>query len=147
MVLFIIVTILVVILDQITKFFIESNLYNQSIDLIKNVFSFTYLENYGAAFGILSDNNWILNVISPALIGILIYYFMKFSNKRYEKVIGGVVGGGAIGNYIDRIFRGYVVDFIDLKIWPIFNLADICIVVGCVLLCINFIKKEKSDGN
>ena len=51
-----------------------------------------------------------------------------------------MVVGGAIGNYIDRLYRGYVVDYIDFKVWPIFNFADICVVVGCVLFCINLIR-------
>lgn len=139
---------LTVIIDQLTKYFIERNLYGKSIDIIENVFSLTYLENRGAAWGILADNNWLLLIFVPILVVIIVLYLYKVSNSKAERFLGGLIVGGAIGNYIDRLFRGYVVDFLDFKVWPIFNLADVFIVVGCILFVIlSLTRREKHNGN
>jgi len=141
---------LAIIVDQITKYLIERNLYGKSIDIIENIFSFTYLENRGAAWGIFSDTNWILLILVPVLIFIIGLYLYKISNSKFEKILGGLIVGGALGNYIDRLFRGYVVDFLDFKFWPVFNFADVFIVVGCILfilISIILMKGEKSNGN
>jgi len=134
-----------IVIDQIIKFLIERYLYGKSIDIIENIFSLTYLENNGAAWGIFSDNNWILLIFVPVLIGIIGIYLYKNSNRKLEKILGGLIVGGALGNYIDRLFRGYVIDFLDFKVWPIFNFADVCIVIGCILFIIISIKDIKGD--
>lgn len=144
---FILICALSIIIDQITKFLIERNLYEKSIDIIENILSFTYLENRGAAWGIFSDNSWILLIFVPILIFIIGLYLYKVSNSKTEMILGGLIVGGALGNYIDRLFRGYVVDFLDFKVWPVFNLADVFIVVGCILfilISIISMKGEKS---
>jgi len=141
-----IISIIVLILDQLSKYIIEINLYKKSIDIIENVFSITYVENYGAAWGILSNNNWIILILTPLLIGLIVWYLYKISKNKLEYIAGGLVIGGAIGNYLDRIVRGYVVDFFDFKIWPVFNIADIGIVVGCILMVLLFIKEGKNNG-
>jgi len=141
---------LAIIVDQITKYLIERNLYGKSIDIIENIFSFTYLENRGAAWGIFSDTNWILLILVPVLIFIIGLYLYKISNSKFEKILGGLIVGGALGNYIDRLFRGYVVDFLDFKFWPVFNFADVFIVVGCILfilISIISMKGENKNGN
>ena len=147
MVLFIGIVLLVTGVDQVIKFFIETNIYRDSITIIEDIFSFTYLQNYGAAWGIFSEESWFLTVITPILLLAIIYYLYKFKRRKYEMVIGGLIVGGALGNYIDRLFRGYVVDYIDFKVWPVFNFADICIVIGCVLFSINLLREGNCDGN
>jgi len=142
----VIISFIVLILDQLSKYLVENNLYKKSIDIIGNVFSLTYVENYGAAWGIFSDNNWIILILTPILVILIISYLYKFSKNKLEYIAGGLVIGGAIGNYIDRIVRGYVVDFFDFKIWPVFNIADIGIVVGCIVMVLLFIKEGKSNG-
>jgi len=142
----VIISFIVLILDQLSKYLVENNLYKKSIDIIGNVFSLTYVENYGAAWGIFSDNNWIILILTPILVILIISYLYKFSKNKLEYIAGGLVIGGAIGNYIDRIVRGYVVDFFDFKIWPVFNIADIGIVVGCILMVLLFIKEGKNNG-
>ena len=132
-----IISIIVLILDQLSKYIIEINLYKKSIDIIENVFSITYVENYGAAWGILSNNNWIILILTPLLIGLIVWYLYKISKNKFEYIAGGLIIGGAIGNYIDRIVRGYVVDFIDFIIWPVFNIADIAVVVGVGLVILS----------
>ena len=143
-----IISIIVLILDQLSKYIIEINLYKKSIDIIENVFSITYVENYGAAWGILSNNNWIILILTPLLIGLIVWYLYKISKNKLEYIAGGLVIGGAIGNYLDRIVRGYVVDFLDFKIlgynYPIFNIADTFIVVGVFLLLILTFRKEQN---
>lgn len=147
MVLFIGIVLLVTVLDQVIKFFIETNIYRESITIIENIFSFTYLENYGAAWGIFSEESWFLTVITPILLLAIIYYLYKFKRGKYEMIICGLIVGGALGNYIDRLFRGYVVDYIDFKVWPVFNFADICIVIGCILFSINLLREGNCDGD
>jgi len=141
------IAIIIVLIDQIIKFFIETKLFGKSVEIINNIFSLTYLRNNGAAWGIFSENNFILIIITPILILGVMYYLYKISNEKSEKIIGAMVVGGAVGNYIDRLFRGYVVDYIDFKIWPVFNFADICIVLGCIIFIINLIVKEKRNGD
>ena len=78
---------------------------------------------------------------------IIIWYLVKFNSNRYESIAGSLIIGGAIGNYIDRIFRGFVVDFLDFKVWPVFNIADIAIVLGCTIMIIFlFIEGGKKNG-
>jgi len=147
MILFFFIIIFITIVDQIIKFFIEANLFNRSVEIIDNIFSLTYLQNYGAAWGIFSDNNWLLEIITPILIICILFYFYKNKSDKFAVMTGSFIVGGAIGNYIDRLVRGYVVDYIDFKIWPVFNFADICIVLGCILFCINLFIKEKKYGD
>ena len=94
-----------ILIDQITKYFVEKNLYGKSIDIIKNIFSFTYLENRGAAWGIFSDNNWLLLIFIPIFIVGICLYLYKVSKSKTEMILGGLIVGGAIGNYIDRLVR------------------------------------------
>ena len=135
---------IIIIIDQITKFFVESNLINTRITVIDKFFYLTYLQNTGGAWGLLENNNMIFIIAIPMiLIAIIIYLFKGKNISRLEKIGFCVLIGGAIGNYIDRVFRGYVVDFIDFVIWPVFNVADIAVVVGVGLIILSlFVDKE-----
>ena len=82
-----------------------------------------------------------LHKITFFVVFIAVY---KFFDSKFELVLGGLIVGGAIGNYIDRLFRGYVVDLLDFKIWPIFNLADVFIVVGCIMFVFMSILSKKN---
>ncbi len=145
MLLFTIVILVSLIIDQIIKFFVENNMYGKSIDIVENIFSLTYVQNRGAAWGIFSGNDWILKIFAPILIIVVIIFVYRICKTKLEFIFGGLIVGGAIGNLLDRIIRGYVVDFLDFKFWPVFNFADICIVVGCVLLIIALWRKEKTN--
>jgi len=145
MILFAIVIFVSLIIDQIIKFFVENNLYGKSIDIIENIFSLTYVQNKGAAWGIFSGNDWILKIFAPILIILVIIFVYKTCKNNLEFIFGGLIVGGAIGNLLDRIIRGYVVDFLDFKFWPVFNFADICIVLGCLLLIIELWLKERNN--
>jgi signal peptidase II len=138
----IIVTILIF-LDQVTKYFAQTRLQDSDwIVLIKEFLYLNYVENRGAAFGILQNQQGFFVVVTLIIISLVIFYRMK--NKKILPItsfIFDIIIAGAIGNLIDRIRLGYVIDFIDVKFWgiydfPVFNVADILIVVGTILLSI-----------
>ena len=149
----IILSIIFIIIDQLSKIIVVNNLTNnKSIEVIKSFFYLTYTNNKGAAFSILTGRRILLILVALVVIGVLIYYVRK--NKiegKVNKIALSLVIGGSIGNLIDRILRGAVIDFIDVKIFgynfPIFNLADTFIVIGVFLLVIEMFRKEHKNDN
>ena len=139
----IILIILIIFLDQLIKFFISNMEVFSSITIISNFLSITYVQNTGAAFSILSDNTLLIIIISFLFLYLLYKYIL---NSEKYKNYSFLLIGGVISNLIDRIFRGYVIDYLDFKIinynFPIFNVADICIVIGCIIVIIYTLKKE-----
>jgi signal peptidase II len=137
-------------LDLITKFLASQNLLlNQSLPLIKGFFYLTLIHNRGAAFGILK-NQTALFIFTSLLAVVLIYSSLK-KNKSYKKLTLASVSlafilGGALGNLIDRLFLGYVVDFLDFRIWPVFNIADSAITIGAILLGWCILKTETKSS-
>ena len=139
---------ILVLLDQIIKIYISNTMYNSSKVLIKGVLNFTYVENIGGAFGI-GNNVLILIIVNIILIFLLLKFIISKINKTSTHLlvpISLIIAGG-IGNLIDRIFRGYVIDYIDINPlfrYPVFNFADICIVLGVIFIIIELvIYKEK----
>ena len=133
------VGIVLAIADQIIKFFVSTNLKEiGSVSVIDNLLSFTYVENNGVAFGRFAGNRWVFVVLTTALIAaILIYMFKKKPKSKLFYASVALVVGGGIGNLIDRIFYGYVIDYISLSFFPpVCNFADYCITVGTVLLMV-----------
>lgn len=142
-----ILSLIFLIVDQISKILVVKFLDLNSITLIKNFFYLTYTNNTGAAFSILTDKRIFLVLVGIIIIILLIYYLKKHQIKNtINKIAFALVIGGSLGNLIDRIIRGSVVDFIDIKIFsynfPIFNLADTFITIGVLLLLININKEE-----
>lgn len=142
----ILITMLLVVIDQISKELI--NIYlrlNESIKIINNFFYITNAHNEGAAWSILSGNTLLLIIITF----VSIYLINKYT-KEYKGIFKYILYGGIIGNLIDRIFYGYVRDFIDFRIfnynYPVFNISDICIFIGIFILVIKIVKDEK-DGS
>lgn len=138
--------------DQVSKVFITSYLNpNDSLEIIKNFFFLTSHNNYGAAWGILSHNAFILILISIIALIIIIRYSYNFKNNTRNNIAFSILIGGISGNLADRLFLGYVRDFLDFKIFnydfPIFNLADSFIVIGVGLLIIAIIKGEDKNGS
>lgn len=136
----------VIILDQITKY-LAIGLKKGSIKLIDNFFSLVYVENRGAAFGILQGKKIILVFFTFLIIMAMCYYLYKGqkSMATISKLSISLIIGGAIGNLIDRVFRHFVIDFISVTFpngyeFPVFNVADIAVVCGTFLLIIAFIK-------
>lgn len=145
----ILMMILVIGLDHLTKYMAIS-LKEGDIIIFDKFLKLTYLENRGAAFGIFENKKIILMIITLLIIGFVIVYIFKNykSLVSFEKVIYGLLLGGALGNLIDRIFRGYVIDFISVRLpfnydFPVFNVADIAVVVSCILLVIFSLKGQK----
>jgi len=148
-----------VVIDQVTKLFAVHLLApDGSVDLISGVFRFTYVENRGAAFGMLSEHRWVFMIISTLAIVAMLIYLWKFRPESTLACLAicFIIGGG-IGNMIDRIFLGYVVDFLDFCAFPnlwvwVFNVADafVCIGGGLLILwliisLISDLKKEKAE--
>ena len=135
-------------LDLITKnYALSSLIINHSIS-INNFLNFTLAFNHGAAFSFLSDaggwQRWFFIIFSIVVILIITYILVKERNSQY--IAFSFVIGGAIGNLYDRIFYGYVIDFIEFHYnsfyWPIFNIADIAISIGIILLLYSMFAKE-----
>ena len=125
------------VLDQLLKYWIRSNMtIGQSIPVISGIFHITYIENPGAAFGILANHRILFLLLTIAITGIMVYLYLSLRNKKSLAALSlGLVISGAAGNFIDRFLRGTVTDMFDFQIWPIFNIADICICIGIAILC------------
>lgn len=149
-----------IVLDIVTKIIFGNVFANrtEAIVVIPDFFDFTYLKNTGAAYGMLGGHTWLLILVSIAfMVGFVIYDILNKSNNKWYLWGVSLILGGAIGNFIDRIFLGYVRDFISIKLFSfVFNLADlfitigvICFVIYIIVDCVNDIKnkKEKRDGN
>ncbi|MBR6676837.1 MAG: signal peptidase II [Clostridia bacterium] len=159
-----------VVLDQVSKLIVINTIAEgEIIEVIKNVLTFTYLENKGAAFGMLADQRWVFMVVSVVAIAAIFFYLWKEKpESMFVKTTLALILGGGIGNMIDRIFRPGVVDFIDVEFFcypevsfeggfsitladfPVFNIADCFITVGCaVLICyllfVEFPKEAKAE--
>lgn len=138
------ITILIVVLDQISKYAAVKYLKGNSPYIIsKNFFQLYYVENYGAAFSILQGKKIFFVIITSIVIVSIIFFLVKSSyNLNWMMEISlTILLGGAIGNLIDRIRLGYVVDFISVKFgsmydFPVFNIADVAIVIGTFLIMI-----------
>lgn len=139
-------------LDQITKIIIDMFLsLNESIKVIPNFFYLTLVHNEGAAWGLFSNAKMVI-AIGTIIAMIIIYHFIYcFKENRRNRLAFGLLIGGLAGNLIDRIMFGYVRDFLDFYIikydYPVFNIADICIVIGVILLIIAVIKGEDVNEN
>lgn len=135
-VLYIILSIVILAADMVTKYFVQRKMEPyDSIPVIKNIFHITYVQNTGAAFSILKGKIFFFTAVSVIITLIIIFIMIKYPIK--EKIFGiamAMVLGGAVGNLIDRLRYGYVVDFLDFRIWPVFNIADCAIVVGTLIL-------------
>ncbi len=140
---FFLISLCAVILDQLFKFFIRNSMnIGDSVPVIKNIFHITYVTNFGAGFGIMQDKTSLLIWFAIIVIGIILFYYDKIQEKKSLQIFSGLILGGTISNLIDRLFFGFVTDFLDFRIWPIFNIGDSCVCIGALFLIIYFIKKE-----
>ena len=141
------IAVLVLIIDQISKSLIEIFFkLNESVMVIKNFFYITVVHNTGGAWSIFSDYSYLFIIASVVSIVLLIKFMFVFKNNIRNSIAFASLFGGIFSNLADRLFLGYVRDFLDFKIfgydYPIFNIADIAIVVGVILLIIAVIKGE-----
>jgi len=147
--LYILIILVTLVLDRVTKMTIVHKMtLTDSIPVIKNFFYITYWENKGAAWGILQNGRWIFIIITFLVSIILIGILIKSRNKIMSTALSLIISG-AFGNLIDRVLRGSVTDFLDFKIFgydfPIFNVADMCVVIGTFILAyfLLFVYEEK----
>ena len=134
-------SVLIVVLDQLTKFIVHSimNLYD-SIQVVPYLLNFTYIRNEGIAFGIYFEGAETIFIALPILITIYLFYLLKSEEfqDKFSQIALFLIIAGAVGNIIDRIFRGYVVDFIDFHLngmhWYVFNIADSSVTIGLIFL-------------
>ncbi len=143
-----IIALITFVIDQIIKSL--SLVYLTNIPIIPNILSLTYAKNYGIAFSMLLEKRIIIIVISILLISFLIYvlkkdYILKNKDSWLVNIAFGILFGGIVGNLFDRIVRGFVIDYINVSFFSIFNLADIAITFGVVLLIIDNIKESKNN--
>lgn len=145
----ILIIVILIFIDQISKYIIITKLYKGSLNIIPHFLNFTYVENRGALFG-LGQGFTIFFIISNIIIVLALIAYMlkkrKLISKFYITVLIFLISGG-IGNLIDRITKGFVIDFLDIGPifdWPVFNIADVYIVIACILFSIMLlVKKEK----
>lgn len=142
-----IISIITLLLDQISK--IIAGLYltlNEPKIIIKNFFSLTYVYNDGAAWSLLNNQRFLLIIIGIASLMIIYSYIKDFKENKRNTIAFGLLIGGVLGNLLDRLFLGYVRDFLDFYIfgynYPVFNIGDSAIFIGVILLIIAVVKGE-----
>ena len=139
-------------LDQITKYLAVTRLKDaEPVNIISGFFGFTYLENFGAAWGRFQNMRWFLVGVTAVLLLAMLWvlFFSRYRSFLLARISCLLITAGGAGNLVDRIARGYVVDFLHFKAidFPIFNVADCCVVIGAILLLIFFFfiyKEEKT---
>ena len=148
MILWTAIIILSVLIDQISKYIVVQTLpLYDSITLIEGFFSFTHIQNRGAAWGMFSEHRWVF--LAATAIAIIVLPIVLYRFRKLHVLFGtsmSLIIGGAVGNMIDRLFLGYVVDFLEFTFidFPVFNIADICIVVGTFMMAAYILFFDKS---
>ena len=147
---YIILFVMLLVLDQFTKYIVEQSFYlSESIPIIDEVFNFTYVENRGIAFGLFQGRLSIISILTVVAIVAIFIYVLR--NKKTLSILEHfgytLILSGAVGNMIDRLFRGFVVDMLDFRgIWSfVFNLADVWINVGVFLLIVDFLILRRNE--
>jgi signal peptidase II len=154
--LWVVFTVALIGLDQWTKWYFLTNKDRfANFEVIENFFYLSYVENRGAAFGILQNFRWAFIVLTIMALIVMVWYFINNENNVLRLALAFIMAG-ALGNFIDRLFRGFVVDFLNFYPFgydfPVFNVADICINIGAVLLIFYFLflyrepKKHKEEA-
>lgn len=142
-----IIAVLILIVDQLSKSIVEIFIpLNESVTVIKDFFYLTVAHNTGGAWSIFSEHSYLFIIASILAIILLIKFMFGFKNNLRNNIAFASLFGGIFSNLADRVFLGYVRDFLDFKIfgynYPIFNIADVAIVVGVILLVVAVIKGE-----
>ncbi len=134
--------------DQIIKLIVNQHMFlNQSIDLIGSVVKLTYVRNTGVAFSLFVGFSPYLAVVGTLVVALVIFFHYRLERQNFLVQLGlSFILGGSLGNLIDRFARGYVVDYMDITIWPVFNLADIMINVGVIILAYKLFEEEEKNA-
>lgn len=138
------ITLILLSVDQFSKYIIRQKMsLAESIPIIKSLFHITYVENRGIAFGLFPQGSSLFIVISLIIILVIIFFERKKVIKSLkERFCLGLILGGALGNLIDRLRFGFVIDFLDFRIWPVFNLADSGVCIGGILMVFFLLRKR-----
>jgi signal peptidase II len=133
--------------DQLIKYFVHKEMFlGQSMPLLDGIIKLTYVRNTGAAFSLFSGFSHFLIIVGIVIISLVIYFHYKIPAKWAALQIAlAFILGGSLGNLLDRIFRSYVIDYIDVKIWPVFNFSDIMINLGVLLIIFELFLKGKKN--
>lgn len=143
---------LIYILDQASKYFIGRYLTaGESVPVVQGVFHLTLVNNTGAAFGMFRGYPYLFVVMAVVFAGVAVYFLKKKSSSlnTLEKVAISLLLGGTLGNLTDRLRFGFVVDFLDFRIWPVFNVADSAITIGAAVLAFSIImeiRRKRCSG-
>lgn len=144
-----IITIVLVLVDQFTKYLTVANLaLYETIEFIPRFMSFTYIQNEGAAWSILEGQMWFFYLVTIIVSAVLIYFI--YSEGKKDKIYGTILAiilGGTLGNFIDRLFYQYVIDMIKVEFisFPVFNLADSFLTIGVILLFVYSVYLERQE--
>lgn len=144
---FFVVLLMTVLVDLLSKFVVMNKMTEgQSIPILPGVFHLTYIQNPGAAFGMLAGKTWFfVGITFLVLLAMLIAHrWISKSGGLYQWALG-LVAGGAIGNLVDRVRFTKVIDFLDFRVWPIFNLADTAICIGVGLILLDAFREYKNE--
>ncbi len=148
---------LIIIVDQITKYWAQEYLLPRRdsgegpVELLGGLLKFTYAENTGAAFSIGTGITWVFTIIAVVVVIVIFKYSRQLGSTPWALALGGLLGG-AVGNLIDRMFRapgpfrGFVVDFIQLPYWAIFNIADMAVVISGATIAILLLRGYNING-
>lgn len=143
------IAISLVVVDQLIKVWASASLAGApAIEIIPGFFQLNYVQNFGAAFGILQNQRLIFLALTLPFLGAVIYAMKRYKFRKPFAILIMILTGGALGNLIDRMFRGFVVDYLDVIFgnfydFPVFNFADICIVVSTILIAFWVIFREE----
>ncbi|MDE6292370.1 MAG: signal peptidase II [Bacilli bacterium] len=144
-----ILAIVIFVIDQILKSIVQLN--NVNITVIDNFFRLTYYQNTGAAWSILEGHGYMLIFISLIMLVLVFNMMYSYEDDKLNNTAFGLLVGGILGNLSDRVFYGMVRDFVDICIFgyefPVFNIADMAIVIGVLLILISTIKGDLKNGN
>ncbi len=147
--LYLLLIVAVLVLDRIVKIGVSTNMQpGDTIPVIENIFHITYVQNTGAAFSMLQGHPTLLIVFPAIVIGIGIIFVLVMS-KAFNRIFlfsVSLICGGGLGNLTDRMAQGYVTDMFDFRVFPVFNVADICVCVGCGLLMLYMIIDANKSG-
>lgn len=144
---FAVIVMITLVADQFSKYLITSGMYHgESLAVFPPVLYITYVLNPGAAFGMLANQTTFFIAVSLLVVlGVLVGYRYLPRERVWTHVALGLVVGGALGNLIDRVRLGLVIDFIDFRVWPVFNLADTAIVTGAALLVLDVWRADQKE--
>lgn len=146
MTLYICLMVAVVLSDQLLKFYIQQNVpLNVSYEVIPDVLSIGYVRNFGAAWSMWLGQRWLLSIISLVALVIFGYYFKKLHHNWGYGLGFSLLIGGTLGNLLDRLFSGYVVDMFELDLidFPVFNIADCALTLGVIVILITMLKDDE----